>query len=350
MGRARAAARTLLLACAIGSVAALAPATPVAADPPEPTNYRSEITSIDPSLPSGVELAVVGGDAFLELRVGPGHTALVADYGEDPADPDARPYLRFGADGTVERNRSADATAVNDGRYSTAAPGATGPEDWEVVSTDGTYAWHDHRIHWMSPTPPRAIAPDGTVDLGGPGGAWEVVLLVDDEVTTVQGRLVLLDAPSPLPGLALAAAVAVAGVLVARRRQRVPTEVVAAALGVALAAAVASWLELRAAPAGSGATIVGVLIAAAAAVAALVALAGPPIARLGATAASAAGLLGWVVSRRTTFTSAVLPTPVPGLDRTITAVALGLGLALAIAIVRWPPAPVPRPTPTPPTT
>jgi hypothetical protein len=345
MGRARAAARTLFVACTLGSFAALVPATPAAADPPEPTNYRSEITSIDPSLPAGVELAVVGGDAFLELQVERGHTALVADYGEDPADPDARPYLRFGADGTVDRNRNADATAVNEGRYSTLAPGATGPADWEVVSTDGTYAWHDHRIHWMSSEPPRAVAPDGTVDLGGPDGAWEVLLLVDGEATTVQGRLALLDAPSPLPWLALAGAVVAIGVLLGRRRQQVPTEVVIAALAASLVAGVASWLELRAAPAGSGATIVGVAIAAAAAVAAALALAGPPIARLGATAASAAGLLGWVVSRRTTFTSAVLPTPVPGLDRTVTALALGLGLALAIAVVRWPPAVAPEAPP-----
>jgi hypothetical protein len=351
VGRDRTAAHLPRLALATAALAALlvvaAPARPAAADPPRPTNYRSEVESIRPALPKGVELAVVGGDAFLELRVGEGRTAEVVDYGEDPTDPDAVGYLRFGADGVVERNRAANATAVNDDRFSSVAPGTPGDDEWEVVARDGTYAWHDHRIHWMSSRPPQVVADDGTVDLGGPEGRWEIVLLVDGEPTTVRGRLVLLDPPSPLPWAALGLGVAAAGVVVAGRQRRLPAALLAAVAVVGALAALASWLERRAAPAGSGATIVGIAIAATAVVAALLALAGPARIRLGATAAAAAALVGWGLTRTDALVRAVLPTPTPALDRLATALALGAGVALAVALVRWPPARPPRRAPAP---
>ena len=45
---------------------------------------------------------------------------------------------------------------VNDDRYGLATPPADAtadaPPEWVEVANGGRYAWHDHRIHWMTPT------------------------------------------------------------------------------------------------------------------------------------------------------------------------------------------------------
>ena len=66
------------------------------------------------------------------------------------------PYLRFNADGTVEENvgrrpcreREPLRRVVGDesGRH------ADAESQWAQVASDGSYAWHDHRAHWMSPS------------------------------------------------------------------------------------------------------------------------------------------------------------------------------------------------------
>ena len=52
---------------------------------------------------------VVGGDAFLELTVDEGTEVVVPGYGGEP-------YVRFLADGTVERNTRSEATYLNEDR------------------------------------------------------------------------------------------------------------------------------------------------------------------------------------------------------------------------------------------
>ena len=86
----------------------MAGAAPAAADPPRPTDYRSTVTAVTPAA-DGVRAEIVGGDAFLELRVDEGtRWSCRGTEGE--------PYLRFRADGTVERNIRSPATYLNDDR------------------------------------------------------------------------------------------------------------------------------------------------------------------------------------------------------------------------------------------
>ncbi len=59
--------------------------------------------------PTASRWHVVGGDSFLEVSVDEGHEVLVPGY-------QGEPYLRFRADGTVERNRNSPATYLNDSR------------------------------------------------------------------------------------------------------------------------------------------------------------------------------------------------------------------------------------------
>jgi hypothetical protein len=214
---------------------------PAAADPPRPTDYRSTITAVDPDV-DGVEARIVGGDAFLELEVDGGHEVEIAGYDDEP-------YLRFRTDGTVERNRRSEATYLNDDREGAVELPAHADNraepDWERVADAGTYAWHDHRIHWMGGTAPPGAEPGGVVQ------EWTVALTVDGTPVEVRGELVMAEDVSPLPwiaaGVAAAALVAVTG-----RRQPV-LAAGAAVLVAAGGALVVGWGQYAVAPAGTGA-------------------------------------------------------------------------------------------------
>ena len=114
---------------------------------------RSTVEAIEPPA-EGVTAEIVGGDSFLRVRAEPGRTVVVRGY-------EGEPYLRFRPDGTVEVNRNSPAAYVNESRYGTDPPAsadATAAPAWQEVAADGSYAWHDHRTHWMAtnrPDPPE---------------------------------------------------------------------------------------------------------------------------------------------------------------------------------------------------
>lgn len=325
-------------------------AAPAAADPATPTNFISEVTGTDPALPLGVEVLVIGGDAFLELTVPEGHTAEVPDYGDGEIT-----YLRYLADGTVERNDRSAAAMVNTSRYGSNA----GPFDpdaepsWSVVSNNGRYAWHDHRIHWMSKVTP-ATGPDGLVDLGGPDGSWEVPLIIDGSDTTVTGQLRLVDGPSPWLWFLLTGLVAVtvvAGWAWKSRAQLTDGLHAAVVAYVASAGAVtAAAAEWRFSPPDSGASPVYPAMAVAAAVVALAMIAlgnRPSLMPLKAAAASL--LVAWGLLRIGVWSNTMLPTSLSfTLDRALTSVAVGVGLGMAVTLVLPKPKPAhgngPRPS------
>lgn len=343
--------RSLLILTALAAVVgpSLVPA-PVAADPARPTDLRSEIIDVRPALPAGVQLAVVGGDAFLELRVSRGHTVEVPDY-EQGRDRDVRPYLRFRADGLVERNEASLAARVNDDRFgggSGTPPDPDAAPRWRVVAHDGRHAWHDHRIHWMLRRPPKAVDDRGRVDLGGEDGTWEVPLVVDGQDVLVRGELLLLDPPSPVPWVSLSVLVAfgLVGVAVAARRRgrAVPHVAIAAALaGIGLLATVVALVAWRAVPPGTGPGPTSTLVAAAAALLAIATTAAllarrRDLARV-TWAASVAALGSWAFLRRDVLTHAWLPTELPfAADRGVTALALGAAAGAAVVLVWRPPA------------
>jgi hypothetical protein len=337
----------------VAAVALVGLAAPAAADPPQPTDYRSSVTAVElvppegeaaPAAPAdaaaaeaaaaaanaavtGVEAEVVGGDAFLELTVAPGRDVVVTGYNQEP-------YLRFLPDGTVERNRRSPATYLNDDRRGEVALPAEADEtaepEWEAVAEGGRYAWHDHRIHWMGGSPPEGVAPGGKVQ------DWAVPVTVDGTAVAVRGVLVRAQDVSPLPWILLAVVAAGACVLLGRRRA-LPV----AALGVLAAAAgalVVGRAEYAVAPVGSGANPLVVAVPAIAVAAGIIAvgalvLRGPTVAAT-ATLAAAAGVIGWAVLRMSVLWTPVLPTELSAsLDRALTAVALGLAVASATLVV-----------------
>ena len=333
----------------VGSV--MVPATVAQGDPARPTNYESKVLSSRPELPAGVDLAIVGGDAFLRLSVERGHEVIVPDYSQGPGTTPP-PYLSFASDGTVSVNESSAAAVINDSRYGRA--GATvdldQPPRWRTVATDGTYAWHDHRVHWMTPNTPPTMAGTQRIDMGGPDGTWEVDLIVDGVPTLVTGELILLPAPSPAPWLAIAAIVAVAvgamGVVRVRSTGQLPLGALAVGLtATGLVAAGVGWAEWHDVPAGAGGSPFLAIVPAVGAAAGAVALAvSAARVRLAALLAAVACLGAWAWLRRLVVARAVLPTTLPfALDRLVTVIALGLAVAVG-ALVLWRPPVRSRPT------
>ena len=135
-------------------------AAPALADPAKPSNYRSTIVT-QPHPDVAVEIQ--GGDSFFVMEVAEGTEVVVPGYDDDEDFSDweeLEQYVRVLADGTVQLNRRSAAYYQNAARYGASPEGEVGPDvppDWETVASDGRVAWHDHRIHWMSPVPPDSV-------------------------------------------------------------------------------------------------------------------------------------------------------------------------------------------------
>jgi LPXTG-motif cell wall-anchored protein len=300
----------------------LAPA-PAGADPAKPGPYRSEVTGVDPEV-DGVTVEVAGGDSFLELTVDRGVEVEVPGYEDEP-------YLRFLADGTVEENELSPSAYRNRGRYEDEAPpeaDADAEPRWVEVAHDGTYAWHDHRIHWMSPdAPPRVQGGSGLVQ------EWEVPIVVDGQDVVVSGRLDKVAGTSPLPWLGLALVVGVGGWFLGRRRVAVAVPAMTVAGG--LIATYVGWRDVASQPDAAGASplpfVLGAVALALALVGAVLGVRHKAVAADLCGLASAAALGGWVLLRFSVLAEPVLPTDLaPNADRAGTALVLAFAVASAV--------------------
>jgi hypothetical protein len=313
-------ARVLVVALGLVVVGA----APAAADPAGPSDFRSEVTGIVPDL-EGVAAEIRGGDSFLEVTVDEGHTVIVEGY-------QGEPYLRFD-DGRVDRNRLSPATYLNDDRDGNVElPPNVDPEaepEWEVVADGGTYAWHDHRVHWMeeaSPSVARGEPVPGAYD------PWRVPIVADGSTAEIQGVLVYEESVSALPYLGVAAIVA--GLLGFYGR-RTGVRVAATALTVvSLAAVVVGWADYSSTPDGGGNPLHWVLaVVALVTGAGAVALARRPVGVV-LTLASVAALSGWALFRIEVLFKPVLPTDLSyALDRTVVALALGVSVGAAVIAI-----------------
>jgi hypothetical protein len=312
----------------IGAALVTAAAAPAGADAAGPTDFRSEVTGIEPAT-DVVSAEIRGGDSFLELTVDEGHTVIVEGY-------QGEPYLRFQPDGTVERNRLSTATYLNEDREGEATippEAASADEDtepeWEPIGDGGTYAWHDHRVHWMdesSPSVERGEPVPGAYD------PWRVPIIVDGATADIEGTLVYEESVSALPYLLLA--VILAGLLGYYGRAA-GLRVTSALLAIAsLAAVVVGWADYASTPDGGGNPLHWVLAAIALVTALGAVLLAGRAAGVVLALASVATLSGWALFRIEVLFKPVLPTDLPyPLDRTVVALALGVSLGAAIVAV-----------------
>ncbi len=215
--------RRSLLAAALAALWILASPGVAVADPPGPTDYLSEVTEIDPDLP-GIAVEIIGGDSFVLLTVEPGIAVDVVGYSGEP-------YLRFLTDGTVEENRLAPSKYLNEDRYAAGVipdeADADADPEWVVVATDGSYAWHDHRTHWMNALPPPGRGPGDQVAEG------VVPLFIDGVEVDVTVVSFWQEPPSPLP----VASGLLGGLLIAALVWRERRLVAVATVGLGVAAA-----------------------------------------------------------------------------------------------------------------
>jgi hypothetical protein len=316
--------RRPLCLLAVAGVALLLGATPAAADPAKPTDYRSDITSIEPRLPGGVTAEIVGGDSFLQVSVDEGHSVEVEGY-------DGEPYLQFLDDGTVQQNQRSTATYLNEDRYGQIDVPESADNDaqpqWATVDDDGEYTWHDHRIHYMSPDLPRDVERGDLVLTN------EVALVVDGAPTAIAIDVFLEPAQSPLPWIGIGLAAAAVALVVGWRRRTLLVALVTAGVGAVLAVIVGQG-EVASVPSGVGESklvlivpvvgLVATLVAAVLLVRKKAALAGV------ALLAGAAALAGWALLRLSVLSKPVLPTDLPAnLDRVGTTIAVAAAVAVA---------------------
>ncbi len=319
---ARRAPRWLVLVAVAAACWALG-APDVAADGSRPTNFESILDSVEPA-EDRIQLRVLGGDAFLELTVEPGTEVDVSGY-------DGEPYLRIEPDGRVLQNRRSLATYINQDRYGSADAipsqvDSSAAPDWEQIGDDGTVAWHDHRIHWMTEQAP-GVGPDDLVQ------RWTVPLVVDGEVVEASGRLLLRDDRFPWPAIV---GVAVAALVAWRARGELGRlGVLAAASATATALAVA-WFVVD--PPSAESSVLPMVLPALALASVLVARALPRLARyLACPLAAVALLVGWFVQRAGVVWMPQLPTPLPvELDRLLSASVIGAAVGVGIAVLLRP--------------
>jgi hypothetical protein len=313
-----------------------------AADPPTPTDYRSEVVSVTPATDT-IEVRVVGGDSFLELVAEPGVEVIVEGYAGEP-------YLRVLAGGGVEENQRSPARFLNDDRYAASAvppeADADAPPEWRRVGDGHRWAWHDHRTHWMASQPPLGLSPGDQVSDG------VVTMVVDGVAVDVRVVSVWVAPPRRWPSALLAIGAAVVVALVAASAVRrapdrgpVPAMAFAAIVVSLLALTVGAW-QTRSLPAQTGPPITAWALP----LTALLAAVGSSImcrrrrsssdAAATLIAVAAVQLIVWTLLRRTVITRPVLTTSAPfWFDRSSTALVGGASvvlLAVAVAHLTWP--------------
>ncbi len=137
---------------------------------------------VTPSL-SGLEVHVVDGDDQVELTNTGGREIVIDGY-------EGEPYLRFTREGVFENQRS-PAAYLNDERFANVTvPESADPKaapEWKAVAAGVSYAWHDHRVHWMSPALPPKV--EAAKDVEHHIFDWEVPGTVDGERLTIDGSL-----------------------------------------------------------------------------------------------------------------------------------------------------------------
>jgi hypothetical protein len=308
-------------------VALAVPATALA-DAAGPTDYLSEIRSVDPET-SSISVSVVGGDSFIRLVASPGTEVIVLGYRSEQ-------YLRFDPDGNVFENRNSPTKYTNDDRYGGAPiPANATPEaepDWKQVASTGRYSWHDHRAHWMQSSRPAGRQVGDQIVEG------VIPLLVDADEVDVTVISTWQPAASRLP-IVLGGIVAAALIGWAAWRRRSNNRWAMACLPVAAAAAVAGRWQFASLPVETGPRSVWWLLPAIAVLAAIVAIVAEYrhrafVAR-GATLVAGVQLVVWGLIKRDGLQAALIPTGAPGwFDRLATTSALIGGIGLT-ALALW---------------
>lgn len=302
-------------AVAAGAILTAAPAGVAHADAPGPTDYSSVIVEVttSESLPLGDDVAITieGHDSFLSVTVARGTTVEIPGYeGEE--------YLKIESDCTAYENQRSMSTWYNKERYGSdfgadvvdhdAAP------EWLQIASDCTLAWHDHRIHYMSPQPPVNAKPGDVIV------ADSIPFTVDGIPVAVRVESSLVERPSLLAPLAAAAGalLLVAGVIGRTSAALQRLMVGASLLGLVIGGAQYLWAAPGTGPQLTSFVVplLGIVLSGSA----LVFNRQSSIQRNGVQLMSSIFLALWVLRRKDVLDAALLPTSLPyWIDRAGTA-------------------------------
>ncbi|HVO53658.1 MAG TPA: hypothetical protein VMT37_04520 [Solirubrobacterales bacterium] len=132
--------------------ALLAPASVASAHGGNP-NYRSVIDEVTPRMPN-VKFQVLNYDSYMQLEDQHGHEVVIYGY-------EGEPYARILKNGTVQVNERSPALYLNENRFAevTVPPiaDAEAAPKWKTFDHSGSFIWHDHRMHYMSPDLPPVV-------------------------------------------------------------------------------------------------------------------------------------------------------------------------------------------------
>src|SRR5215469_12647807 len=132
--------------------ALLAPASVAYAHGGNP-NFRSVINKVTPSV-SQVNFQVLDYDSYMQLLDQHGHEVMIYGY-------EGEPYARILKNGTVQVNKRSPALYLNENRFAEVKvppiANAKAPPLWKTFDHSGTFIWHDHRMHYMSPNVPPQV-------------------------------------------------------------------------------------------------------------------------------------------------------------------------------------------------
>jgi hypothetical protein len=305
----------------LAGVLVLAGATPAAAHAggAEPGNWLAVLDEVSPAMP-GVTVRLLDRGEQVELANAGPEVVTVLGY-------DGEPYLRIGPAGVAGNARSA-ATYLNRSRDAHApvpdsARDPAAPPQWQPLSPQPVWRWHDHRTHWMQDDLPPSVVdrPNGTdtVEVA----RFQLDFRHGDTPATVSGRLLWVAPPPLWPWAAGGVLLLATGILAGGLRRWRPAA--AALLGVLLATDLAHAVAEGA--------VAGALPSAAGWALGLLSLAGLARSRGWApyTLAMTGVLLAVVdgLGDVSTLLHSQLPGAGPaGLARAACTVALGLGLGL----------------------
>ena len=177
------------------------------------TNFRVDV--LEPGYP-GLSWRTYGGDALIELTNRTGSELTLSGYEDEP-------YLQFRPGVGVFENTRSPAAYLNQDRYAGTIPPATADPSalpqWRQVASGDRYAWHDHRVHWMSPARPAMV--DAAPDQQHVVLAWELpIALGDGTDATARGELRWVPGVAWWPPVLILSSLGVAVALVAAWRTR----------------------------------------------------------------------------------------------------------------------------------
>jgi hypothetical protein len=145
--------------------------------------YVSSIAGLEPDV-FGVVVRVLGGDDRLQLVNYSGKTIVVDGYAGEP-------FLRFTAKGVEENVRSPAAYLSRERdperAHVPASADAKAAPVWRKVTLGPSFAWHDHRIHWLDAEKPAVVrdAPKETHLIF----RWKVPATADGKRFAIKGFL-----------------------------------------------------------------------------------------------------------------------------------------------------------------